>query len=231
MPQVGNQIFTMPPRPSAELIALFQELPVANIDDNMGRIYAVSKLIRPMNSTPLLGIAFTVKVPAGDNLLLHRALDLAGPGDILIVDGGGYTDRALCGELMFTYAQSRGISGIVVDGAIRDSGAAAKMNWPIYARGVSADGPYKNGPGEINVPVSIGGRVIFPGDILVGDEDGIIAIRPAEAAEVAEAAKQQNQREQETLRKTVECTLKKEWVCKAVEQKNCVELGVSYPGL
>lgn len=225
---VGNRIFPMPERPAQELVKLFEGLPVANIDDNMGRIYGISKKIRPMNRAPLLGVAFTVKAPAGDNLFLHRALDLAKPGDILVVDGAGYTGRALCGELMFTYAQSRGIGGIVVDGAIRDSYEASEMDWPIYARGVIADGPYKNGPGEINVPVSIGGRVIFPGDILVGDADGVIAIRPSEAATVAEAARQQHQRETETLRKTREGTLKKEWVLNTLATKAYEEMKEPY---
>lgn len=231
MPQAGNRIYPMPPRPDAALLARFRGLPVANLDDNMGRIYAVSKAIRPFNSAPLLGTAFTVKAPAGDNLLLHRALDLAGPGDVLVVDGGGYTGRALCGELMFTYALSRGLAGIVVDGAIRDSGQAAQMDWPVYARGVCADGPYKNGPGEINVPVSIGGRVVFPGDILVGDADGLIAIRPQDAAETAEAALRQHRREEETLRKTKEGSLEKPWVLKALEEKGISVEARPYPGI
>lgn len=230
MSQPGNRIFPMPQRPAEELIARFRGIPVANIDDNMGRIYGISKKICPFNQTPLLGCAFTVKVPAGDNLFLHRALDLAGPGDILVVDGGGYTDRALCGELMFTYAMSRKIGGIVVDGAIRDSGQAAEMDWPVYARGVCADGPYKNGPGEINVPVSIGGRVVFPGDILVGDDDGLIVIRPCDVAQVAEAAVQQQRRESETLKKTREGTLEKPWVLKALEAKGVTEETCPYPG-
>lgn len=225
---VGNRVYQMPQRPEASLLELFRGLPVANIDDNMGRIYGISKAITPLNKTPMLGTAFTVKVPAGDNLFLHQALDLAGPGDILIVDGGGYTGRALCGELMFTYAKSRGISGIVVDGAIRDSAEAAEMDWPVYARAVSPDGPYKNGPGEINVPVSIGGRVIFPGDIIVGDADGVIAIRPSDALFVADAAKKQHEREMETIRKTLAGTLKKEWVAQTMAAKSSEFIASSY---
>ena len=151
--------------------------------------------IIPFNDKPLLGPAFTVKVPAGDNLMLHRALDLAKPGDIIVVDGEGYGHRSLMGEMMLDYAVRRGIAGFVIDGMVRDGGALKDAPIPFYAVGTTPQGPYKNGPGEINVPIACGGQVVFPGDILAGDEDGIVVIRPEWAEELAELAVEKHEKE------------------------------------
>ena len=186
---VGCKIIRDFERPAPELVARFKGMPVANIDDNMGRIAAVDTAIEPIGyKGQLLGTAFTVRVPQGDNLMFHAAMDLAKPGDVFVIDAGGFTDRAIFGELMSTYCRSRGIVGIVCDGAIRDrNGIAAMENFHVYARSATPNGPYKNGPGEINVPVVIGGKLVRPGDIIVGDDDGVIIIDPAIADEIATA--------------------------------------------
>lgn len=186
---VGCKIIRDFERPAPELVARFKGMPVANIDDNMGRIAAVDTAIEPIGyKGQLLGTAFTVRVPQGDNLMFHAAMDLAKPGDVIVIDAGGFTDRAIFGELMSTYCRSRGIVGIVCDGAIRDrNGIAAMENFHVYARSAIPNGPYKNGPGEINVPVVIGGKLVRPGDIIVGDDDGVIIIDPAIADEIATA--------------------------------------------
>ena len=181
---VGNKIIKEFNRPSKELVEMFQDMPVANIADTMGRIAAVDAAIEPLGKGQLLGPAFTIRVPQGDNLMFHAAMDLAQPGDVIVIDAGGFTDRAIFGELMATYCKSRGIKGIVCDGAIRDrNGLASMEDFQVYARSATPNGPYKNGPGEINVPVVIGGKVVHPGDIVVGDDDGIVIIAP-EIAEV-----------------------------------------------
>lgn len=186
---VGCKIIRDFERPAPELVARFKGMPVANIDDNMGRIAAVDTAIEPIGyKGQLLGTAFTVRVPQGDNLMFHAAMDLAKPSDVIVIDAGGFTDRAIFGELMSTYCRSRGIVGIVCDGAIRDrNGIAAMENFHVYARSATPNGPYKNGPGEINVPVVIGGKLVRPGDIIVGDDDGVIIIDPAIADEIATA--------------------------------------------
>ena len=168
-------------RPDPEMVKQFAGIPVANIGDNMNRINCMNARIRPMNSTPLLGCAFTVRVRAGDNLLLHKAIDLAQPGDIIVIDAQGESSYSIFGELMVLWLRRRGITGVVVDGCIRDADAIEQIAFPVYARAVSPNGPYKNGPGEIGFPVSFGGQVINPGDILVGDGDGLVAINPDEA--------------------------------------------------
>lgn len=187
---IGCKIIRDFERPSAELIARFCDLPVANIDDCMGRIAAVDAAIEPVGSKgQLLGPAFTVRVPQGDNLMLHVAMDLAKPGDVIVIDAGGFEDRAIFGELMATYCKVRGIRGIVCDGAIRDrDGLAALESFHVYARAATPNGPYKNGPGEINVPVCVGGRLVRPGDIVIGDDDGVLFVSPEIAASLADAA-------------------------------------------
>ena len=164
---IGCKIVKDFQRPAPELVTRFKDMPVANIDDNMGRIAAVDAAIEPIGyKGQLLGTAFTVRVPQGDNLMFHAAMDLAKPGDVIVIDAGGFTDRAIFGELMATYCKARGIKGIVCDGAIRDRGGLAAMeDFHVYARSATPNGPYKNGPGEINVPVVIGGKLVRPGDI------------------------------------------------------------------
>lgn len=186
---IGCKIIKNINRPSKELVEKFKDMPAANIDDTMGRIAAIDTAIKPLGKGQLLGTAFTIRVPQGDNLMFHAAMDLAQPGDVIVIDAGGFTDRAIFGELMATYCKTRGIKGIVCDGAIRDSGGLASMeDFQVYARSATPNGPYKNGPGEINVPVVIGGKVVHPGDIVVGDDDGVVIISPDIAEEVAEAA-------------------------------------------
>lgn len=178
----GNVIVKDFKRPENGLVQRFADVAAANLDDCMGRIHAVHEDIRPYNKSKLLGPAFTVKVPEGDNLMFHMAMDLAKPGDVIVIDAGGDTRRSIFGELMVTYCRKRKINGIVVDGAIRDVGAMESLtDFAVYARGVTPDGPYKNGPGEVNTPVVCGGRTVYPGDIVLGDEDGVIFIRPSEA--------------------------------------------------
>lgn len=199
MNTIGTKIHTQIPRPSRELVEKFRGIPVANLDDCMGRIAAVDAAIRPINSTPLLGCAFTIRVPQGDNLMFHKAMDMARPGDVIVIDAGGDTARAIFGELMITYCKVRKLAGVVVDGCIRDYDTLKNINFPVYARGITPNGPYKNGPGEINVPVSIGGKIIHPGDILVGDGDGLLSIRPEDAPALLSDVKKVMEKEKKIM--------------------------------
>lgn len=198
MGNVGFRQYNNIKRADKALVELFRSLPTPNIDDNMNRMFALRGL-KPYNKTPLLGTAFTVRVPAGNNLMFNRAIDLAQPGDVIVVDGGGYLERALCGEIMVSHAKKRGLAGFIVNGCIRDVEATAEIDFPVYALGQSPNGPLKNGPGEINTPVVCGGMVIMPGDILVGDADGLVVVHPEDAAEVAEKAAKQNATEKKLL--------------------------------
>ena len=155
----------------------FLDLPVANASDSMWRMTAGGARLRPMHASgQLAGPALTVKSRPGDNLMLHKAIDLAEPGDVIVVDAGGDLTNALMGELMLAHAVKRGVAGFVIDGAVRDVLEFRTVNLPVFAAGVSHRGPYKDGPGEINVPIAIDGMVVEPGDLMLGDWDGVLAV-------------------------------------------------------
>jgi RraA family protein len=195
MANIGCVINKTFKRPDKALIEKFRGVPVANIDDVVNGMSALPSSLRPVNSVPLLGPAFTVRVPAGDNLMYHKAMDLAEPGDIIVIDAGGYTERAIVGELMSTYCMERGVAGIVVYGAIRDKEPLEHLPFPVYYVATTPNGPYQNGPGEINTTISIGGVIIRPGDILTGDGDGVLVIQPEHAEEILQNAKKVGEHE------------------------------------
>lgn len=185
---------------NAAFVADFRTAATALISDNLARLPGAVGL-RPFHRAGVVmaGTALTVRTSNGDNCAIHEALDLVRPGDVVVVDGGGDISRALVGEIMTTIGQTRGAAGFVIDGAIRDAAALARSDFPCFARAAIHKGPYKNGPGEINVAVSIGGLVIEPGDIVVGDADGVVAFPQSIAAELLMAVKAQEARETETL--------------------------------
>lgn len=182
-----------------ELMEAYRGIPSSNIGDMMNRLFCMHSAIRPYGKTELIGPAFTVRVPLGDNMFIHRALDIAKPGDVLVVDAGGEENRAVMGEIMFTYAAMRGIAGIIVDGVIRDTDCLARLDIPVYARGVSPQGPYKNGPGEINFPISCGGQPVYPGDLIVGDADGICVVPKDDVETLLQICQEKKQYEQNLL--------------------------------
>jgi RraA family protein len=189
MTNVGFRIFTKVRRPSRDLVEQFRDLPVANIGDEMNRTACMAARIRPYNPTQLLGTAFTVKSRVGDNLMLHAAIDMAEPGDVIVVDAQNDTTYAITGENMMMWAERRKIAGVVIDGAMRDVDSLSRLGIALYASGAQPNGPYKDGPGEINVPITCGGVVVNPGDILVGDVDGIVVIPAGSASAVLESAR------------------------------------------
>lgn len=214
---VGYKIIQDFERPAREVIEAFKDIPVPNIGDAMNRTAAVGSAIQPVNNAKLMGTAYTVRVPAGDNLLFYYAIDQAKPGDVIVVDGGGFTERALCGEIMVSLAIKRGIAGFVIDGAIRDKVELSEMDFPVFAKASIPNGPFKNGPGEVNVPVTIGGRIIYPGDIIIGDGNGIVSIRPEEAEDV--------------LQKAYKIIEKEKHMIEDIQENNHLELGWMYKKL
>jgi regulator of RNase E activity RraA len=183
------------------LLAGFKKTSTAVISDNLERLPGALGL-RPFHRSGavMVGPALTIRVPAGDNLMIHEALNLVRPGDVIVIDGDGETSRALVGEIIVTIAQTRGAAGFVIDGAIRDSEAIAHIGLPCFARGVFHRGPFKNGPGAINGRIAVGGLVVGPGDIVVGDADGVVAFPQAGALDLLAAVQAQEAREAEILR-------------------------------
>jgi regulator of RNase E activity RraA len=189
-------------------LALLREAPTSIISDNLSRMPGCVGLKPFHRKGKLVARALTVRTRAGDNLAIHQSLELVKPCEVIVVDGGGDETRALVGEIMKTIAQKRGAAGFVIDGAIRDAGAFAEDDWPCFARAAIHRGPYKTGPGEINVPVSVGGCVVSPGDIVVGDEDGVVTFAPSILPTLLEAVSAQMKREAEIIRSIHDGTYK-----------------------
>lgn len=218
----GFRVLSSPPAPPAELLAALRQHASSNLSDCMGRAYTAESALRPRHrGGNLCGPALTVRTVRGDNLMVHKAIDIARPGDVIVVDAGGVTTQAIIGEIMSNHAASRGVAGMVIDGAIRDADALRASTFPVYARGVTHRGPYKNGPGEINVPVAIGGAVVNPGDIIVGDDDGLLALPQDIAPGVIKLAKVQAAEEAAVLKAISKGTLDRAWVDRMLRQKGC----------
>lgn len=216
---VAIRIITQYERVSPDLVSRFKAIPAANVSDTMLRITAGGSKMRPMHAGGVLaGPAFTVKSRPGDNLVLHKALDLASPGDVVVVDAGGDLTNALFGELMAAHAEAKGLAGVVLNGAIRDYATISRSGFPIFAAGVTHRGPYKEGPGEINIPIAIDGMVIEPGDLILGDEDGVVCVPKATAEEVYAVSKAKNETEEEQLQQMKDGTADRSWVDKRFEE-------------
>jgi RraA family protein len=219
---IGFQICKRSRRVDADTVAKFRELPVANISDSMSRMTAGGAVLRPVHREGVLaGPAFTVKTRPGDNLMVHKAIDIAEPGDVIVVDGGGDLTNSLIGEMMAAQAERRGIAGIVIYGAIRDHDTLQAGTFPVYAAGVTHRGPYKDGPGEINVPIAIDGMVIAPGDLIVGDGDGIVCVPFDVTAEVLKATEAKHQAEIKQLALIKEGKLDRSWVDATLTRLGC----------
>ena len=219
---IGFRILKCKRRVSQDVVARFRDLPVANISDSMSRMFAGGARIRPLHAGGVLaGPAFTVRTRPGDNLMIHKALDLAAAGDVVVVDGGGDLTNSLVGELMLSHAQKRGIAGMVLDGAVRDYGWIRAGSYPVFAAGVSHRGPYKDGPGEINVPIAIDGMVISPGDLIVDDDDGFVCVPFDQVETVHAAAHAKHQAELKQMDATLAGTSDRAWVDAALQRLGC----------
>jgi RraA family protein len=209
----GFQILTRPHVPTAGLVNQFLRVPVANVSDSMHRLFAAGADLRPLHDgSPMAGTALTIKTRPGDNLMVHKALNMASPGDVLVIDAGGDLSNAILGELMLSFALKIGVAGVVLNGAVRDSEWISQNSLPVYAAGITHRGPYKDGPGEINVPVSMNGMVIHPGDIIIGDRDGVLAVPYAEADEILQRAQAKHHAETQQLTDIEAGTVDRSWV-------------------
>ncbi|MDA9444483.1 dimethylmenaquinone methyltransferase [Bradyrhizobium sp. CCBAU 51745] len=187
------------PQVDPAVIAKLRTIAVALLSDQLHRNCGSTGLVPYHAPAPMVGTAVTVKTRGGDNLAILRAYDFCRPGDVMVVDAGGDISNALVGGIMTLAAASLGLAGMVLDGAIRDVAEIRQRTFPVYARGVTHRGPYKDGPGAINVPITVGGMPVNAGDIIVGDQDGLLAFAPSLAATVIEKALAQEQKEQGTI--------------------------------
>jgi RraA family protein len=185
-PGPGFRIRLAIERPPPQTVAALAEYETPDISDMLNRMYTMSPEIRNLvNRKPLAGPALTVKVFPGDNLMVHKALDAARPGDVIVVDTGGSRNNAVLGDLVANKARHRGIAGFVVDGLIRDLPGIVATGLPVYAKGVTPFGPLHRGPGELNYAICCGGIVVNPGDIIVADQSGVAVVRKEFAEDTA----------------------------------------------
>ena len=221
---VGKRIYLKRNMPDHDIMMQFKNIPASNTADCMGRSCAMNPRIHLVSSPKdqmMVGPAFTVKCRAGDNLALHAALNLCNEGDVLVVSNEEDNTRALMGEVMMAYLYlQKKVAGIVLDGPIRDIDEIGKWDFPVYATGTTPGGPYKEGPGEVNVPIACGGISVEPGDIILADPDGVIVIPRNDAATILEDAKKFQAADEGKLEKTRQGTINRGWVDKALADKD-----------
>ena len=220
---VGKRIYLKRHMPDPEVMMQFKTIPASNTCDVMGRNAAMNpriKLVSSPKDQMMVGPALTVKARGGDNLALHAALNMAQEGEVLVVSNEGDNTRALMGEIMMAYLRyTKKVAGIVLDGPIRDIDEIGKWDFPVYATGTTPGGPYKEGPGEINVPISCGEISVNPGDIILADPDGVIVIPRKDAAQILEDAKKFQAADEGKLAAAKNGTAKRDWVEKTLAAK------------
>ena len=222
-PGPGFRIRRYIERPPVELIRQFSEFETPDISDLMNRLYTMSPEIKNhVNDKTICGPACTVKVYPGDNLMVHKALDIAKAGDIIVVDAGSSHMNGILGDLISTKAKHRGIAGFVIDGLIRDLPGIQETGMPVFARGVTPIGPLHRGPGEINFPIACGGIVVNPGDIIMGDQNGVTVVRKDFAAEVLKRAYKQREALRDYVANVQKGVFSNAWVDQILAGESCV---------
>lgn len=219
----GFRVLPAAPRVNAELLARYRGLASSNVADAMGRFGFMDPGMQSRSGLPLCGLAVTVQCRPADNLMVHKALQVATPGDVVVVSTCGNITSAVFGELMCHTAAAAKLGGIIVDGAIRDVDGITRLGMPAFSRTVCPGSCDKDGPGEINVPISCGGAVVMPGDIIVGDADGIAVVPSAMAAEVVELVLQLMGREKKRIAEIGAGQLFKAEIDETLRKKGVIE--------
>ena len=216
-------------RASPELVKQMSQYAASILADVAGRRGTLDGRIAPLTrNTRLAGTALTVEVRPGDNLMIHAAMQLAKPGDVLVVDGKGDTTCALMGTIMVNACVKLGITGIVLDAAVRDSEEIVEMGFPVYSVGTNPNGPTKFVPGRINHPISVGGMTVHPGDIVIGDGDGVTIIEREKAPFLLELAAKKVADERARIAALQQGKdLKPAWVTKSLQAAGALKEGES----
>lgn len=220
---VGKRIYLQREMPDPEIMMQFKTIPASNTADVMNRSCAMNPRIHLVSAPKdqmMVGPAYTVKCRAGDNLALHAALTYCNEGDVLIVSNEEDDTRSLIGEVMMAFLHyTKHVAGIVIDGPIRDIDEISHWDFPVYCTGTTPGGPYKEGPGEVNVPIACGGISVNPGDIILGDPDGIIVIPRKDAAQILKDAQAFQASDEKKLAAAKNGTANRAWVDKALADK------------
>lgn len=196
------RIYPVVEHPPGDQLEALRQLPSTIVSDQLER-YGLVRGVTQVTGNDLgilAGPALTVRTRPGDNLIIYKAIDIAEPGDVLVIEAGGAEDRAVMGEIVCHHAQAKGIAGLVIDGCVRDGAEIAAGSMPVYARGFAHPGPFKNGPGELRGPVAVGGTVVRHGDLVVGDADGVAVVPRERLTETIAGGQRALAREDEAIR-------------------------------
>jgi RraA family protein len=215
------------PRLERALMKELSDFPTPEISDLLNRMYALDPRIACLTGCDhrLWGPACTVRVYPGDNLMVHKVLDVAQPGDVVVVDAGASPMNAVLGDLVCTKARHRGIAGFIVDGLIRDLPGIQELGLPVYARGTTPIGPLHRGPGEINFPICCGGTVVNPGDVVVADTAGIVVVPREIVFELSQRLKEREAKQAEYLASVQRGDFSNAWVDRLLADSSCEFIG------
>jgi regulator of RNase E activity RraA len=211
-------------RLDAEFMAAFAAFDSPDISDQLNRLYALTSAIRCLTSPEhkVVGPACTVKVYPGDNLMVHKSLDIAQPGDVVVIDAGASRMNAALGSLISTKAQHRGIAAFVIDGYMRDLPEIVPLDFPVFARGTTPIGPLHRGPGEINYPICCGGVVVNPGDIVVADGFGVVIVPRDNAEDILQRLQAYEEKNREYFAGVKQGVFSNKWVDDMLDESGCI---------
>lgn len=205
-----------------DLLQAFAGWPMGNVCDALGRVGAMDYQIKPLNPAwRFVGSAVTVRARPVDNLIVYKALEIAQPGDVLVIATDSFTGASVVGDLVCAIGRAKGLAGLVTDGVVRDAAGIREVGLPVFARGLNPNSPFKDGPGEINLPVSCGGVAVHPGDVVVGDEDGVVVVPQADVRTVLDALPKIRAKEARMAQDIAAGRLIPEWVREALAAKGC----------
>lgn len=222
MAGIGFRVRTKIERAPKSQVDQFAKIPTGNIVDAMGRIGAMDPGIKPVGpGMKFAGSALTVRIRACDNLVIYKALDLAQPGDVLVIATNNFQGAATWGDLTSMIAKAKGVFGVVTDGMVRDVDGICQVGLPVFARGVTPNSPFKDGQGEVNFAVTCGGIAVRPGDILVGDGDGVVVIPREDWDEVQKGVAKVVEKEHQTVANIQAGKLIPDWVAKTLAERGC----------
>ena len=220
---VGFRVFTTIERPSSAVLKLYEHVESTHVSDAMNRFGGMDLNIRPASpEMRVVGPAVTVRTRPGDNLMMYKAIEIASPGDVIVIENRGYTTVASWGDLISMIAKALGLGGVVTDGGVRDIEGIRRVGFPVFARDwYSPLGAFKDGPGEVNVPIACGGVAVLPGDVVVADANGVVVVPKADAEAVGRKAIEIAEGEKHKIRAMGEGKLIPEWLNQTLKDKGC----------
>jgi 4-hydroxy-4-methyl-2-oxoglutarate aldolase len=223
---MGHHVVRRIPRPDAETIRLLGDQGVATVHEAQGRTGLMRPYMRPIYpAAKVAGPAITVSCHPGDNLMIHASMEVCQPGDVLVIAVTSESTDGMFGELLGVSARAHGVQGVVIDAGVRDTADLTAMQFPVWAKAVSAQGTVKASAGSVNVPIVCAGTIVNPGDVIIADSDGVVVVRREAAQQVAAAGEERRQKEEKSRQRLAKGELGIDFYGLRAKLK---ELGVEY---